>query len=173
MFRAKLLLLFGLIPACGGCNNLSHQKITLDKDTVITLQRTACYRGCSPYKVMINADGTVVFDGSKYVYDAKTGKEAFQPLGTQKSSISREQLQLLVSEFDRINYFALKDQYTEKKDCPEYGTDAPSASTSIQTNGKSKSIKHYGGCMGTDALRDLSALEAKIDEIANTKQWLK
>src|SRR4051812_42611118 len=97
IFRAKLIMLLGLTLAYCGCNNpLIRQKITLDKDTVITIQRTACYRGCSPYKVTINADGTVVFDGSKYVYDAKSGKETFQPLGTQKSSISQEQLQLLV-----------------------------------------------------------------------------
>ena len=182
IFRAKFIMLLGLTLVYCGCNSPltqqnnkppTRQKITLDQDTVVTLQRTACYRGCSPYKVTINAEGTVVFDGSKYVYDAKTGKETLQPLGTQKSSISQDQLQLLVSEFDRINYFALKDQYTGGKDCPVYGTDAPSAYTSIQTNGKSKSITHYSGCTGSETLRDLSALEAKIDEIADTKQWLK
>jgi hypothetical protein len=173
MFRAKLIMLLGLILACGGCSKPTHQKITLDKETVITLQVTTCHRGCSPFTVAINADGTVVFEGSKYVYDSQTGKETSQPLGTHTTKISREQLEQLVSEFDRIDYFNLKDKYTDQKDCPSYGTDAPTVITSLKTNGRSKSISRYGGCNGTDELRDLSALEEKISEIANTKQWLK
>jgi hypothetical protein len=173
MFRTKLIMLLGLILACGGCSKLTHQKITLDKDTVITLQVTTCYRGCSPFMVKINGDGTVVFEGSKYVYDSSMGKETLQPLGTHTTKITQEQLEQLVSEFDRIDYFNLKDKYANEKDCPLYGTDAPTIYTSIKTNGRSKSISRYGGCNGNDALRDLSALEEKISVIANTKQWLK
>jgi hypothetical protein len=175
LFRVKLFMLPGLMLICGGCSNSQPRpKITLDKDTVITLQRTDCYAGCSPYKVTITADGTVVFEGSKYANGSKTRRdESPQPLGKQKNSISQEDLQLLVSAFDKVDFFALKDKYTEEKDCPEYGTDAPTEYISIQTNGKSKTVEHYGGCMGSATLRALSDLGLKIDDLANTKHWLR
>jgi hypothetical protein len=169
-FLAKPLLLAAcILLAFAGCNTSTTQaQLTPDKDTLIELSRGPCWRdACSVYTVTIKGDGTVNLTGSKVT---PSGKQELKGQG----SISQARLRELVSEFERINFFTLKDEYkTEGPDCPNYGTDSPTAFISIQVGGKSKSVKHYLGCMGTDTLNDLNRLEEKIDEVANTKQWLK
>jgi hypothetical protein len=167
----KLISLLCVVFIYFGCQPaVNRQKVVLDKDTEITLQRTTCFGTCPAYKVTIDATGGVVFNGSKMIRE--NGNITPQPLGTKNSRISQEQLQELIAEFDRIDYLSLKDAYKEGSDCPTYSTDSPSAITTIKTNGTTKSVNHYAGCEGSAALKDLTALERKIDEIVNTKQWL-
>ncbi|HYX72040.1 MAG TPA: DUF6438 domain-containing protein [Nitrososphaera sp.] len=140
----------------------------LPRDTVITLERTECFGTCPSYKLSISANGKVVFIGQRFV--KKTGKF--------ESRITQDQLKQLVSEFERINYFSLKDDYgwtvtyQPSEDCPEWWTDHPTAYTSITINGKTKKVGHYDGCKGTDTVKKLAELENRIDEIVGTKQWI-
>jgi hypothetical protein len=170
----KLTSLLCVILIWIGCNSTiaNHQEVTLDKDTIITLGRTACYGTCPTYTVTINGQGEVVFEGSKMI--RQNGKITAQSIGAKNIRISHEQLQQLIAEFNKIDYLSLKDNYDRQgPDCPRYNTDSPSAITSIKTNGTTKSVKHYSGCEGTDTLKNLTALEKKIDEVVNTDQWLK
>jgi len=59
------------------------------------------------------------------------------------------------------------------KECPRRVTDMPSANTSIRLNGKAKSVSHYYGCGEAGALGKLTALERKIDDVAETQKWIK
>ncbi|MGI8469915.1 MAG: DUF6438 domain-containing protein [Pyrinomonadaceae bacterium] len=148
-------------------------------DTLISLERTGCYGTCSAYTLVILTDGTVIFGSSMYY--VRNGKESVQKsLRPIKSEISKEQLQQIIDEFERANFFSLKDSYRDVSDgCPTWGTDAPSVFVSIQINGRKKSIEHNLGCRysGKDFPRvfpkELYELENKIDEIVNTEQWLK
>jgi hypothetical protein len=107
-------------------------------------------------------DGTVEYEGIRFV----------KIEGKRRSNISREKFDELVTEFNRINYYSLKDRYFNQEDgCKEFWTDAPSAITSINLEGKRKEINHYYGCVG--APEELTALEKKIDEIVDTLQWIK
>lgn len=132
-------------------------------DTQIVLFRTNCYGGCTVYTVTIRADGSVVYQGGE---NAKTK-------GKIDSHISQEKVKELVAAFNEIDYFSLADRYDHgSKDCPNWGTDAPSAVTSFTLNQKKKTVRHYLGCSGSPVVSKLAALEHKIDEAVNVKQWI-
>jgi hypothetical protein len=131
---------------------------------VITLQRTVCYGTCPEYKLTIFADGRVLYEGISYV--KKEGKAW--------GRITRRQLEELILEFNKINYFSLADSYTPgTKVCPQSMTDMPAATTSLTRNGKSKTIVHYHGCRGLSVMDQLTQLENKIDEAVNVNKWVK
>jgi Domain of unknown function (DUF6438) len=175
MLRVQIISLLCLSLIYGGCssaevarNNPAPAGPTaasqaVPSDTLIILERLECDLTCPVYKLTISADGKVIFEGRRFV----------KRTGIIKSSISQEQLKELISEFERVNYFSLKDKYAPGNNCPEAATDYPSAITSIRSNRKSKSIEHYYGCRGNDTLQELTNLEGKIDEIINTQQWIK
>lgn len=132
---------------------------------VITLERTVCFGTCPAYKLEIFADGKVVYEGKEFV----------KRKGKAEGRITKDKLEQLVREFERINYLSLDDYYSERdpKNCPESWTDNPSATTSLNWKGKTKTIEHYYGCRGLVVLDQLTALERKIDEVANSKRWVK
>ena len=129
---------------------------------VITLERTTCFGTCPAYKLTIFDDGKVVFEGKKFV----------KHKGREEGQITKAQLDELVRAFNRINYMKLDDEYVGDR-CPDMWTDYPSAITSINQKGQVKRINHYLGCRGLTVLDQLTALENKIDEVANTKRWIK
>ena|SRR3974390_2673288 len=106
----------------------------IPSDTVVTLERTACYGVCPIYKVALLADGTVIFEGQRNVKIS----------GTVKSRITQAQMEELAEEFEKIGYFELDNEYTfGNKACLKFLTAAPSAITSITMNRKSKIVKHH------------------------------
>ena len=163
-----VIILFSLFL---GTNVLAQQ--ALPKDLLITLERSPCYGSCPFYKLTISANGKVTFEPKSISQDYKlvTGK-------TLKGSITKDQLKQLISEFEKINFFSLKDgygkswDYSPDENCPEIWTDASSAETAITMNGKTKTVSHYHGCVGSNTLENLTKLEDRIDEIVNTNQWL-
>jgi len=125
-------------------------------ELVITLERTACFGKCPVYSLMIKGDGTVIYSGVDFV----------QTRGIQETTISIDAINQLVAEFEKANYFSLKDSYTA------FGiSDMPSANTSISIGGRTKAINHYLG--DRSAPKQLTELENKIDEIVNSAQWIK
>jgi hypothetical protein len=131
---------------------------------VITLERGACFGTCPVYKLSIFADGRVEYDGKEFV----------KLKGKARGQITKAALQSLVREFENINYTRLDDEYvSEGPNCPEWWTDSPSAVTSLDWKGKKKTIRHYHGCRGARVLDQLTALENKIDQVVNTKRWIK
>ncbi len=147
---------------------------TIPKDTLITLERNPGYWGmlgdsCPFYKLTISADGTVELEPKDYKEHKVITSKII------KSKINQEQVKQLISEFEKIDFYSLKSTSERKEntqeDCPEYGTDDVTATTSITVNGKSKQVEHYHGCRKTDALTKLVNLENKIDETVNIKQW--
>jgi hypothetical protein len=168
----KLILSICLALVFVGCGNSSSPKLTADKDTVISLSRGPCYGACPTYTVTIKGDGAVALEGIRFSVYNETSSPRREVKG--QGNISQEQLRELVAEFERINYFSLNGNYaTQGADCPNYSTDDSTATTSIQINGRSKSVTHYRGCQGTAALRNLEELENRIDRTANTEKWLK
>jgi hypothetical protein len=119
---------------------------------LIKLERTVCYGKCPAYTLQIEGNGKVSYDGKAYV----------QVQGPQTSQIDAKAVQALVDEFFKIDYFALKDTFTEPI------SDMPTTITSISIDGKKKEVYDYYG-----APSSLKALEAKIDEVANSAQWVK
>ncbi len=139
----------------GYAANQQQQKTPL-QNTVITLERTLCLGTCPAYKVTVYGDGRVIFEGQKHV----------KAKGRRTASISPRQVKQLISEFNTVNYFALKDRYF----APRSPTDYPSAITSITLNGRKKSVYHYLG--DASAPQALTKLEDQIDAIVNTNRWI-
>ena len=131
---------------------------------VITLERTTCFGTCPAYKVSIFGDGSVLYEGKEFV----------KQKGTEDGRITKDHLQQLVREFEKIDYMRLADHYgNDEKTCPESWTDYPSAITSFNWDGKQKTVRHYLGCRGLTILDQLTALENNIDKVVNTKRWIK
>jgi hypothetical protein len=131
---------------------------------VITLERGACFGSCPVYKLTIYDDGTVEYEGKEFV----------RVRGKATGQITTEALQKLIGEFEKIDYLKLDDNYQPgNKNCPEEWTDHPNAITSLNWQGTQKTIGHYHGCKGSAVLDQLTALEDKIDEVVNTKRWIK
>jgi len=137
----------------------------IPKDLLITLDRGPCMGRCPQYRVAITADGRVEFEGKS---DTKVA-------GKASGKISENDLKELFAAFEKINYFDLKERYTDDA-CPEIATDMSSATTSFQSNGKQKTVFHYHGCVTKDTHQSyppgLNLLENKIDELTKTEQWV-
>ncbi len=153
-----LVILFLLVVAIAGGYYLSatsaRPTTVFSDDISIKLERTPCFGACPIYQLIINGDGTVVYNGTRFV----------QVVGTAKTTIPREQVKELVAAFDRSNFFSLKDYTTANI------TDAPSAITSITVRGQTKTVRHYQG--DRSAPQALTDLETQIDKTANSAQWV-
>ena len=147
-----LLMFTGL----GACKAEQENPVDNLDDVIITLERTACYGFCPIYSLTIHGDGTVIYEGEDFV----------QTVGRAETVTSKEKVQQIIAEFENINFFSLKNAYTEKTI-----TDAPSVITSITRNGKTKTVEHYHGDF--NAPEKLTELEDKIDEIVNSERWIK
>jgi hypothetical protein len=83
--------------------------------------------------------------------------------------IDQNRVKQLISEFGKIKYFSLADEYSvmRPQNCPNFGTDAPSVTTSITINGQTKTVFHSHGCQDLEILSQLVAFEDRIDQLAN------
>ena len=111
-----------------GCNSIKTPAPSNIKEVVITLERTACFGVCPVYKLIIYGDGRVVYEGIRFV----------RIEGTRTTTISEDKIKQLIAEFQKIDYFSLKDSYEERN-----ATDMPSAFTSLTVDGKTKTVRHY------------------------------
>jgi hypothetical protein len=158
VFAFLLLLCTGCPPANSGPTT-GNDTTKVDSvnpphdyaNALITLQRTACFGRCPDYSLQIDGKGKVMYQGNQFV----------AVKGAQTSQIEAQTVQALVDEFFKIDYFALQDTFTEPI------TDLPSTITSISIDGKKKEVYDYAG-----APESLKTLEAKIDEVANSAQWV-
>jgi hypothetical protein len=155
------LIAGGTVDECGAQALKTDE---LPADTLIVLQRGACEHRCAVYKVVIFADGSVIFDGRFYV----------RRPGLTKTTIRRESLRQLLDEAAALRFFDLKDRYGygDTVGCDAIQSDAPSAIVSISSGGAAKTIIHHLGCVGADSER-LKQLEEKIDNVVNTAIWIR
>jgi len=125
-------------------------------DRVITLERTMCFGTCPVYKLTIYGDGTIAYEGKKHVKEQ----------GNRTTRISEDKVRELISEFERIGYFKLRDSYVARG-----MTDMPSAITSITIGSRTKTVGHYYG--DKSAPKELKELEKMIDVISGSSRWIK
>lgn len=131
----------------------------IPEDLKITLERLECLGACPAYSLVIKADDSVLFN-------RKIFKKA---RGRFEDKITKEQIEQIIGEFEKANFFSLQNSYiTEKDGCQKYPPDLPAEKISIKINGKRKTVFHYLGC-GKTIIRNLSE---KIDEVTNSKRWL-
>jgi len=148
----------------GGCGQRSPEVPTPEAassaTTRVTLERGSCFGTCPVYRVSLDGEGRVDFVGTRFV-----SRE-----GADTSRVPPDQVGRLVDSLDAAGYFALADQYVpDSPACGRYATDAPTVTTSVQSNGRSKTVRHDYGCAGAPAA--LAGMERLIDSVAGTARW--
>lgn len=125
---------------------------SVPKDARVSLERTSCFGECPIYSVSIDADGTVVYDGERFV----------RVEGRRTDRIPVSRVAALLETAGRIGFFDLKGKYSAMV------TDLPTTFVTIRANGRSKRIEDYVG-----APDGLHQLERDIDEAARTLRWVR
>ena len=122
----------------------------------IELSRGVCYGRCPAYSVTIRGDGSVRFDGQRYV----------QVPGKQDARIDPTAVRSLVQQFEDAKFFAADDKYIAEV------TDNPTYTLTLTVDGKTKSVTDYvGEQVGMPLV--ITDLENAVDEVAGTKQWIR
>ena len=139
-------------------NSIQKEQSSDPRDSaVITMQRHGTQDGMSPvYSLTVHGNGSVIYKGIRNV----------DTTGTQAYQIPKDKARELVNEFINIYYFALQDRYTDSLNA----SSSDMVTTSITMNENSKTVIDDYGSYAPPTLR---ALEDKIDEITNSKQWVK
>jgi len=116
---------------------------------LITINRTACHGDCAVYSARIYADGTVVY----------VGVGGVKEVGERRHKISQGAIQALIKEFQRLDYWSLKDSY-EVDEQGMASTGQQITTTSICFDGKTKQVVNIYGP------KRLDELEERIESLA-------
>ena len=142
---------------------LSNGKIP--KDLKITLERLGCLGVCPAYSLVIKANGSVLFNRKNFI----NRKNFKKTRANFEDQITEEQIKQIIDDFEKANFFLLRNSYvTENDGCKKYPPDGSAEKLSIRINGKKKTVFHYLGC-GKTIIRNLSE---KIDKITNSNRWI-
>lgn len=146
--------LFALLGACAllACAPAPAAEA---RDVSITLARSACFGSCPTYRVTINGDGAVVYQGSSSV--GTTGRQTAQ--------IEPAAVAALVRRFDEIGFDNLRDEYRGGM------TDIPTYTITLVRDGRTKRVVDYGG-LSAGMPRAVRELQDEIDRVANTSRWV-
>lgn len=132
----------------------------LPPDTMIRLQRTACFGSCPVYSVTIDGGGTVTYDG----------EGAVRVVGRRTAQIDPAIVAQLLATAENLRFFELRDAYREIENpdgTRSVVTDLPTKLVTVTANGRTKRVEDY--VAAPDALTDF---ERQIDAAAGTKQWV-
>lgn len=127
-----------------------------DKSSIeIRMTRTMCFGRCPAYNVTLYGNGLVVFEGLSYV----------AAIGLWKTRVDPVRVQELAGRIERAGF--LDRRYEDTRTV----FDSPEAVLSIQIGTRETTARHYAG---TDypAFQPLEDLEADIDNVAETEQWI-
>jgi hypothetical protein len=140
-----------------GANAVSTLDRTIGSDTLITLERTACFGSCPVYSLSITGDGAVAYLGESYV----------NVKGTAEKQVASDSVQALVDQMLEADYFNL----SVPVDCSRgFATDAAGATTSLALDGRMHTVHNYYG--NACAPASLRALEDAIDAAAESAPWV-
>ena len=128
---------------------------------LIELERTACLGSCPVYSVALRGDGTVRYEGERFVKQA----------GAASAKVSPAAVRGIVDAANAAGFFGLPARYAHgEPTCPLYTTDSPRTFITLTAGGKTKRIEHDYGC--EDGPKALVALAARIDSVAGTARWI-
>lgn len=153
--RLPLLFILLLVVFLAACRSRATEAPEADV-AQITLERRPCFGFCPVYTLTIHGDGRVEYNGTDNV----------EVTGPQTATIDPATVQSLGDAIARAGYLDFEDAYTNQD-----VTDLPSAITSITfADGTTKRIEHYHGDQSAPEV--LTQLEDRIDETANSAQWV-
>ena len=122
----------------------------------ITLSRSGCFGSCPEYEVEIHGDGQVRYNGMAFV----------SVRGVHDSTVTRQDLELLIEGFRNADFFALNSEYRINL------SDGSTYKTSLSIDGQTKSVLDYGGrAVGMPSV--VTEVEQAVDRIENTGMWVR
>src|SRR4051812_20510121 len=158
--RALLVLAAGLAGCGTRAGQVPAPEAASSGGTVVTLERGPCFGTCPVYRVSLEGNGKVDYAGTRFV----------TRVGSDTARVTPDEVGRLVDSLDAAGYFALADEYVSNSPaCGRYATDAPTATISVRSGGRSKSVRHDHGCVG--APKALGGMERLIDSVAGTARW--
>ncbi len=134
----------------------------------VMLQRTVCYGECPSYSVQVFSDGTIIYQGDRFV--KVEGKRVY--------SIPVDSVKPLFRFIVKIKFFSLKNEYKIKTDIRtrpdgtkdtlfQMVSDMPSKFITVQSRNLTKTIEDYYA-----GPQELAELEQMIDRVAQTSRWV-
>jgi hypothetical protein len=126
-----------------------------DNPLVARMSRTACFGTCPIYEVSVYADGTVEYEGHRFVKDE----------GKRTAKLTQSQLAQVRAAFEKAGFLKLEGDFA----CYEM-TDMPSANVTYRDGDTERTIHHYHGCRS--APETMSVLEKRLDELLGTRRWV-
>lgn len=140
----------------------------LSSDTLISIEHTEYLGQC--YTLVISADGNVILTPTKYMGYGDPDVPQKVPI---KSRITNKQLVQIIREFEKEDFFSLKDTYRMQQtpECSDIFTDGSSKTVSITINGRKKSV-FWENCFTSSQFLParLGNITNKIHEVVNIKQ---
>tara|TARA_B100000614_G_scaffold187271_1_gene168379 strand:- start:3761 stop:4180 length:420 start_codon:yes stop_codon:yes gene_type:complete len=119
---------------------INTENIQKENQTLILLERTACFGNCPVYSIKIKNNGSGIYVGKNFVKN----------IGEFTFNISKSEIDKILKKAEKIDFWNLKNEYYENI------SDLPT--TYIQI--KNKKIKDYVG-----APKQLKELQKLIDNI--------
>ncbi|MFC3815174.1 DUF6438 domain-containing protein [Lysobacter sp. GCM10012299] len=122
----------------------------------ISLERTGCYGSCPQYRVQVQGDGLVTYQGGEFVDVA--GRHQFR--------VPRGEVTALIDSLRAKDLWSLRSGYRSGI------TDHPTYVLTFEIGGQVKQIEDYVGQMaGMPPL--VTAFENEVDKVARTDKWIR
>jgi len=115
-------------------------------------------RQCPTYSVSIAGDGTVTYEG----------RGGVRTLGKRTHKTTLESVRVLLAEFERADFFSLRDRYEQVQvgDLMQTIDHAIATTVSISVAGRTKSVYDF---YGTPEV--VKRLEQRIDEASDSRRY--
>lgn len=140
-----------LLPSCKS-QKVDAGKADENSQPIVSMNRTACFGRCPIYKIELYENGTLFYEGVRFVQDS----------GKFYGKLSKNELATFQERLEKADIFSMKDKYPSDYPSP---VDLPSCVLTYYKNGSSKKIVDYG--QGAPAV--LVQLEQELDSLVKTK----
>jgi len=147
---------FALLFASTVCN--FGQAQTSSTSPVVTLKRTRCFGMCRVYEVSIFTDGTVQWNGNRFV----------STIGMATARLPKAQVEELIRMMSASRFQSLNSSYRNRilPDGTMCMSDLPTTYLTFAHDGVTKTVEDY--CFAPDELNELERL---VDRISNSHRW--
>lgn len=139
---------------------------TKTSSLLIEIERIGCRGTCPAYDVTVYTDGSVVYDGKRFV----------KFVGRHEGKLTTSALEELRREVSRARQARFQTNYSDQG-CGSIFTDYPWTIFRWRVNGKVKSIQRSHGCFGgtqkfSQQLTELDGLEQTLGRMVELEQWI-
>lgn len=125
------------------------------KDAKIELSRSGCFGSCPIYRVIVESDGRVTYEGKDFV----------SITGIHHSQISSSEVTALLERFRESNFLALESRYRIG------ATDLPTYCLKLTIGSVEKTVEDYEGeWVGMPS--SVTGLESAVDTASDSARWV-